>query len=125
VPYTTLCCVVLCCVVLLRYAPALRKLRKTALVFRFERPSTDRLASRLADICAQEGLTVDMQTLTALCEHADNDIRSCLNTLQVCRTETVWLDIVVILTLHLALSLSLCVWVQIDARVVWCVVYST
>jgi DNA polymerase III gamma/tau subunit len=101
---------------LLRYAPALRKLRKTALVFRFERPSTDRLASRLADICAQEGLTVDMQTLTALCEHADNDIRSCLNTLQVCRTETVWLDIVVILTLSLSLSLSLSLCVCVCAN---------
>ena len=71
-----------------QYAPALRKLRKTALVFRFERPSTERLAARLAEICRQESLACDMQTLVALCEHAENDIRSCLNTLQFIRRKT-------------------------------------
>lgn len=34
-------------------------------------------------ITRQESLKTDLTTLIALCEKADNDIRSCLNTLQV------------------------------------------
>jgi len=34
-------------------------------------------------ITRQESLKTDLTTLLALCEKADNDIRSCLNTLQV------------------------------------------
>jgi len=38
---------------------------------------------RLLQITRQERLKTDLTTLLALCEKADNDIRSCLNTLQV------------------------------------------
>jgi len=34
-------------------------------------------------ITRRESLKTDLTTLLALCEKADNDIRSCLNTLQV------------------------------------------
>jgi len=34
-------------------------------------------------ITRQEAVKTDLTTLLALCEKADNDIRSCLNTLQV------------------------------------------
>ena len=34
-------------------------------------------------ITKKEQLKADMTSLLALCEKADNDIRSCLNTLQV------------------------------------------
>jgi len=71
-----------------QYAPALRKLRAVALVFKIEKPKTGRLATRLGEICAAEGLQADPSSLTALCELADNDIRSCLNTLQFIRKKT-------------------------------------
>lgn len=65
------------------YAPALRVLRQKALIFKLDRPQTSRLVTRLMHICHKEGLQADAHTLSALCELADNDIRSCLNTLQV------------------------------------------
>ena len=34
-------------------------------------------------ISKDEGIKTDLSTLIALCEKADNDIRSCINTLQV------------------------------------------
>jgi DNA polymerase III delta prime subunit len=73
-------------------------------VFRFDKPDLGRLTTRLQEICNkvsihsppvsglllltrsalhQEGLRADTQTVMALCNLADHDIRSCLNTLQV------------------------------------------
>lgn len=65
-----------------QYAPALRELRSIAKVFRFDKPDLGRLTSRLQEICNKEGLRADTQTVMALCNLADHDIRSCLNTLQ-------------------------------------------
>lgn len=65
-----------------RYAPALRPLRALARVFQVGRVTSARLADRLASVCRKEGLQAEQRALVALCELADNDIRSCLNTLQ-------------------------------------------
>jgi len=67
------------------YVPALRDLRSIARVFRFEKADVSRLTSRLLEICNKEGLRADQQTLMALVQLADHDIRSCLNTLQFIR----------------------------------------
>lgn len=70
------------------YAPALRQLRRHALHFTLERPKTASLCSRLLEICKKEDLVTDAHALSALCGLADNDIRSCLNTLQMIRRRT-------------------------------------
>ncbi|KAL1923537.1 uncharacterized protein VTP21DRAFT_8517 [Calcarisporiella thermophila] len=64
------------------YAPVLRPLRIISQIYQFRKPYVSDIAKRLKDICDREGLTVDMRTLSALCEMTDCDIRSCLNTLQ-------------------------------------------
>ncbi|RMX48371.1 hypothetical protein pdam_00016308 [Pocillopora damicornis] len=65
-----------------QYAPALRQLRQVAFVVTFPPTIPSRLATRLLEISRQESVNTDMTTLTSLCEKTDNDIRSCLNTLQ-------------------------------------------
>ena len=67
------------------YAPALRKLRRYALLYRLEKPKTAVLCNRLLEVCKAEGISTDAHTLSGLCSLADNDIRSCLNTLQFMR----------------------------------------
>ena len=67
-----------------RYVPALRQLRQMALVLNFPQTEPARLASRLVEVVRIEQLKADLNALMALCERTDNDIRSCLNTLQVC-----------------------------------------
>ncbi|RMZ52707.1 hypothetical protein APUTEX25_000826 [Auxenochlorella protothecoides] len=64
------------------YCPALRPLRDVARVFHFRKPTTERLAQRLAYLCACEGLRCEKSTLRTLAEMAECDVRSCLNTLQ-------------------------------------------
>ncbi|CAK9866614.1 unnamed protein product [Sphagnum jensenii] len=64
------------------YAPALRALRQVARVHVFMQPSTNRVVSRLKYICSTEGYKTNARALTALAEHTECDIRSCLNTLQ-------------------------------------------
>ena len=68
-----------------RYVPALRELRQHALVLVFPPTLQSRLSHRLQEVCRREKLRASIPALTALCDKADNDIRSCLNTLQVCR----------------------------------------
>ncbi|KAJ3153578.1 hypothetical protein HDU89_000620 [Geranomyces variabilis] len=70
------------------YAPVLRPLRHLAQLVDFRPPPVKTLARRLHEICRWEGLAADLRTLTALCEMADGDIRSCLNTLQFLRKKT-------------------------------------
>eukprot|EP00004_Rigifila_ramosa_P012134 TRINITY_DN260_c1_g2_i1.p1 TRINITY_DN260_c1_g2~~TRINITY_DN260_c1_g2_i1.p1 ORF type:complete len:711 (-),score=159.44 TRINITY_DN260_c1_g2_i1:3-2135(-) len=69
-----------------QYAPALRTLRQVALVFQFKAPTPSRIAARLSEICAIEGVDCDGKMLLALAETAGCDIRSCLNTLQFLHT---------------------------------------
>ena len=87
------------------FVPALRPLRQHCMVVRaccdhlgvrlvsgrillfsiqFPFPPTlcSRLAQRLGDIAGRQRLRTDTTALIALCEKADNDIRSCLSTLQ-------------------------------------------
>ena len=65
------------------YAPVLRPLRAVAKCFTFRPTRTPRLVKRLQEISTREGIKVPNATLAILCERTDNDIRSCLNTLQV------------------------------------------
>ncbi|KAI9028470.1 hypothetical protein DFJ74DRAFT_658916 [Hyaloraphidium curvatum] len=69
------------------YAPALRQLRSVALVINIRVPPVQALAKRLADICAWEGLSVELRTLMALVEETQGDVRSCLMTLQFVRSK--------------------------------------
>ncbi|KAL7405364.1 hypothetical protein ABVT39_027802 [Epinephelus coioides] len=64
------------------YVPALRPLRQQAFLLTFPQTQPSRLAQRLAEISLQQGLKTDTGTLMSLCEKTDNDIRSCINTLQ-------------------------------------------
>lgn len=65
------------------YAKGLRELRKKAIVFHFRKTSTEKMISRLKEICQKERVLVDHETMLRLCEINDNDIRSCLNTLEL------------------------------------------
>uniref|UniRef100_A0A8C6TKP3 Chromosome transmission fidelity protein 18 homolog n=1 Tax=Neogobius melanostomus TaxID=47308 RepID=A0A8C6TKP3_9GOBI len=64
------------------YVPALRPLRQLAFLLTFPQTQPSRLAQRLAEIAVRQGMKADTGTLMALCEKTDNDIRSCINTLQ-------------------------------------------
>ncbi|NP_001103572.2 chromosome transmission fidelity protein 18 homolog [Danio rerio] len=64
------------------YVPALRPLRQQAFLLVFPQTLPSRLAQRLAEISRRQGMKADTGTLMALCEKTDNDIRSCINTLQ-------------------------------------------
>ncbi|NXX86820.1 CTF18 protein, partial [Urocolius indicus] len=65
-----------------RYVPALRPLRQQSFLLTFPRTAPSRLAQRLCEIVLQQGMRADTGALLALCEKAENDIRSCINTLQ-------------------------------------------
>ncbi|XP_008282622.1 chromosome transmission fidelity protein 18 homolog [Stegastes partitus] len=64
------------------YVPALRPLRQQAFLLNFPQTQPSRLTQRLAEISQRQGLKADTGTLMSLCEKTDNDIRSCINTLQ-------------------------------------------
>ena len=52
----------------------------------FTATDQSRLVQRLLEVCRVEGMRASLSALTALCDKAENDIRSCLNTLQVMQT---------------------------------------
>ena len=64
------------------YAPALRPLRRLSLLLKFPPTCSQRLVQRLTMISAHERLKTDHTALSALAEKSENDIRSCLSTLQ-------------------------------------------
>uniref|UniRef100_A0A146VUQ8 Chromosome transmission fidelity protein 18 homolog n=1 Tax=Fundulus heteroclitus TaxID=8078 RepID=A0A146VUQ8_FUNHE len=64
------------------YVPALRSLRQQAFLLAFPQTQPSRLTQRLAEISTRQGLKADAGALMSLCEKTDNDIRSCINTLQ-------------------------------------------
>ncbi|XP_067671435.1 chromosome transmission fidelity protein 18 homolog [Haliotis asinina] len=68
-----------------QYVPALRQLRPLAMILHFPPTEPTRLASRLYEIVREERIKAEMNALLALCEKSENDIRSCLNTLQFVR----------------------------------------
>uniref|UniRef100_T1INU3 Saposin B-type domain-containing protein n=1 Tax=Strigamia maritima TaxID=126957 RepID=T1INU3_STRMM len=65
-----------------QYVPALRQLRQSALVLTFPTIASSRLAFRLQDILNLQKYALDLSTLLALCKKTENDVRSCLGTLQ-------------------------------------------
>ncbi|XP_066545083.1 chromosome transmission fidelity protein 18 homolog isoform X2 [Amia ocellicauda] len=64
------------------YVPALRQLRQQAFILTFPQTQPSRLVQRLSEISRRQGMKADTGALMALCEKTDNDIRSCINTLQ-------------------------------------------
>ncbi|RUS19855.1 hypothetical protein BC937DRAFT_86802 [Endogone sp. FLAS-F59071] len=70
------------------YAPVLRPLRGVAQIIHFKKIPTITIAKRLKDICDTENMTTDTRTLGHLCELAEGDVRSCLNTLQFMRSRS-------------------------------------
>ena len=64
------------------YAPALRPLRSVAKIFVMRETRSERLSSRIKTICRHEHVVLRPDALNILCSRTDNDIRSCLNTLQ-------------------------------------------
>jgi chromosome transmission fidelity protein 18 len=70
------------------YVPALRPLRQIAQIYNLRKPEASVLAKRLKCICDLEGLKADMRALVTLCEKADCDVRTCLNTLQFLKSNS-------------------------------------
>ncbi|XP_061455548.1 chromosome transmission fidelity protein 18 homolog [Rhineura floridana] len=65
-----------------QYVPSLRLLRQQAFILNFPSTAPSRLVQRLQEITVRQGMKADTTALLALCEKAENDIRSCINTLQ-------------------------------------------
>uniref|UniRef100_A0A8C0JA05 Chromosome transmission fidelity factor 18 n=1 Tax=Chelonoidis abingdonii TaxID=106734 RepID=A0A8C0JA05_CHEAB len=61
-----------------QYVPSLRQLRQQAFLLNFPQTAPSRLVQRLYE----QGMKADTGALTVLCEKTENDIRSCINTLQ-------------------------------------------
>ncbi|XP_059617862.1 chromosome transmission fidelity protein 18 homolog [Phlebotomus argentipes] len=64
------------------YSPALRQLRKMALVVTFPPLQSERLAERLISIAVRENVQTDFGALLSLAEKTGNDIRSCISMIQ-------------------------------------------
>ena len=69
----------------MQYAPSVRALREFAQVVVFPKPHTQRLVTRLRQICKAERVPVANDALQYLCNASENDVRTCLNTLQFVR----------------------------------------
>ncbi|XP_062444111.1 chromosome transmission fidelity protein 18 homolog [Rhea pennata] len=65
-----------------QYVPSLRQLRQQSFLLNFPQTASSRLAQRLSEIALRQGMKADTGALLALCEKTENDIRSCINTLQ-------------------------------------------
>nr|XP_009668680.1 PREDICTED: chromosome transmission fidelity protein 18 homolog [Struthio camelus australis] len=65
-----------------QYVPSLRQLRQQSFLLNFPQTAPSRLAQRLSEIALRQGMKADTGALLALCEKTENDIRSCINTLQ-------------------------------------------
>eukprot|EP01084_Bolivina_argentea_P059933 109485_1 len=64
------------------YSPALRPLRAICTIHKFKPIATRTLCKRLLDISRKEYLHTNLKTLSYLANITNNDIRSCLHTLQ-------------------------------------------
>ncbi|XP_078273779.1 chromosome transmission fidelity protein 18 homolog [Rhinoraja longicauda] len=65
-----------------QYVPSLRQLRQQAFTLVFPPTLPSRLVQRLNEIANKKGMKADQGILMSLCDKAENDIRSCVNTLQ-------------------------------------------
>jgi chromosome transmission fidelity protein 18 len=70
------------------YAPALRPLRQVAEMVEFRPASNMQLVARLRAVCQSERIHTDLHTLNALCHQSDQDVRTCLNTLQFVKAKS-------------------------------------
>ena len=66
------------------YSPKLKSLLNYCYDIRFNRPDKRQIVLRLIEICKNEGIFVDNQTLTYLVESFGNDIRQTINYLDLC-----------------------------------------
>ncbi|XP_063286530.1 chromosome transmission fidelity protein 18 homolog isoform X1 [Pelobates fuscus] len=65
-----------------QYVLSLRQLRQQAFMLHFPQTLPSRLVQRLYEITIKQDMKADTGALMALCEKTENDIRSCINTLQ-------------------------------------------
>ncbi|XP_028913339.1 chromosome transmission fidelity protein 18 homolog isoform X1 [Ornithorhynchus anatinus] len=65
-----------------QFTPSLRQLRQHCFLLNFPQTQPSRLVHRLQEISALQGMKADVGALMTLCEKTENDIRSCINTLQ-------------------------------------------
>ncbi|KAJ2517687.1 Chromosome transmission fidelity protein 18 [Coemansia sp. RSA 1939] len=65
------------------YAPALRALRQAAVCYHVHPPTAARLARRLEEVCAAEGVAADTWGLVEVAKQHGGDMRACLNALQL------------------------------------------
>ncbi|XP_027719056.1 chromosome transmission fidelity protein 18 homolog [Vombatus ursinus] len=65
-----------------QYTPSLRQLKQQAFLLQFPQTLPSRLVQRLNEISLRQGMKADTGALMMLCEKTENDIRSCINTLQ-------------------------------------------
>ncbi|XP_059834645.1 chromosome transmission fidelity protein 18 homolog [Hypanus sabinus] len=65
-----------------QYVPSLRQLRQQAFTLVFPPTLPSRLVQRLHEIAIKNRMKADLGILMSLCDKAENDIRSCVNTLQ-------------------------------------------
>lgn len=59
-----------------------------AKLIRLGKPTTNHLVARLRLVCEKEALSTDSRTLSLLAELTDNDVRACLNALQMARARS-------------------------------------
>ncbi|CCG83606.1 Chromosome transmission fidelity protein [Taphrina deformans PYCC 5710] len=71
-----------------QYVAALRPLRQYCQIINFRPLSVPTVVARLARICRIEGMQADARALNALCEIAESDLRSCVNSLQYVRMKS-------------------------------------
>lgn len=65
------------------YAPSLRELRPLALILRMTEMETVSMGLNLLNVASAEGMTTNLNDLSALAERMNYDLRACLNALQV------------------------------------------
>ncbi|XP_055354797.1 chromosome transmission fidelity protein 18 homolog [Paramacrobiotus metropolitanus] len=65
-----------------QYVPALKPLRQVSVVVQFPPIHRERLAQRMLDICRSLPIQADSSVIHVLCEKSEDDIRTCLNTIQ-------------------------------------------
>lgn len=66
-----------------KHSEKIKSLTNSCYDLKFTRPDKNSVANRLISICKQEGLQVEQNALGALVESVNNDIRQCLNFLQM------------------------------------------
>jgi len=66
-----------------RQHPKMRTLSNHCYDIRFHKPQKQTIAKKVGEICANEGLSIDSNSLELLCESLGNDIRQILNVVEM------------------------------------------